>query len=303
MVFGNAGGHSGAGVGFTRDPISGEPQPWVDFLANAQGEDVVSGRRNAHGHQALASAAPDAWRKLEAATHALEQEFGDMQDFEFTVQDGTLHLLQTRAGKRTPLATARIALDLLDEGIIDAATALERTAALQGQEIGTLRLAAKGKPGKHPEPAAKATAACPGVASGEIALDEQRAAKRAKDGAAIVLIRQDAETSDIVSLESAAGLLTQRGARTSHAAVVARQLGKVCLVGCDSLRIDLAARSVRLGEQEFGEGDQITLDGNEGLVYPGALAAVMVPDEHLLERLQALRASQSTADHHRKHRK
>ncbi len=300
MVFGNTGGHSGAGVGFTRDPTTGERRLWVDFLANAQGEDVVSGRRNAHGHQVLASVAPQAWRKLEESALALEHEFKDMQDFEFTVQDGVLHMLQTRSGKRTPLAAACIALDLMDEDIIDAATALERTAGLREEDIGTVRLASPGNSDSQVNPLAQAMPACPGVVSGEIVLDGQRAAARAGDGARIVLVRQDAQTSDIAALESAVGLLTQRGARTSHAAVVARQLGKVCLVGCESLKIDPVARTARLGEMTLSEGDVITLDGNDGAVYPGAVAAVMVPDEALLERLRALRASQ-TAARHRKH--
>lgn len=302
MVFGNSGGHSGAGVGFTRDPTTGERRPWVDFLANAQGEDVVSGRRNAYGHQVLASVAPDAWHKLEESTQALEQELGDMQDFEFTVQDGVLHMLQTRSGKRTPLAAARIALDLLDEGIIDAATALERCADLRDEDIGTVRLAAKGKHQTPAIPLAQAMPACPGVVSGEIALDGQRAAVRAKDGVAVVLVRQDAETSDIDALESAVGLLTQRGARTSHAAVVARQLGKVCLVGCETLRIDSRKGMIRLGLQDFAEGDMITLDGNEGMIYAGAASAVMIPDEVLLDRLRTLRATEHPI-HHRKHHK
>ena len=300
MVFGNSGGHSGAGVGFTRNPMTGERLIWVDFLANAQGEDVVSGRRNAHGHQLLASVTPDAWRKLQESTLVLEREFADMQDFEFTVQDGVLHLLQTRSGKRTPLATARIALDLMDEGIIDAAAALERTAGLQEEDIGTVRLASLGDSNSRVSPLGQAVPTSPGVVSGEIALDGQHASARGGDGASIILVRQDAETNDIAALESAAGLLTQRGARTSHAAVVARQLAKVCLVGCENLRIDLTARTVRFADMLLNEGAVITLDGNEGSVYPGVVAAVMVPDEALLERLRALRASRRPAPH-RKH--
>ncbi|MDD3379600.1 MAG: PEP/pyruvate-binding domain-containing protein [Rugosibacter sp.] len=289
MVFGNSGGHSGAGVGFTRDPTNGERQLWVDFLANAQGEDVVSGRRNAHGHSLLASVAPNAWHKLEESTQALEHEFADMQDFEFTVQDGVLYLLQTRSGKRTDLAAARIALDLMDEGMIDAAIALQRTAHLQEENLGTVRLASSDKPGAQAAPLGQAIPACPGVASGEIALDEQRAVARAAAGVSVILVRQDAETSDITALDSALGLLTQRGARTSHAAVVARQLGKVCLVNCENLRIDLNARTLHLGEQLLNEGDIITIDGNQGTIYSGAVAAVMVPDTALLKRLQTLR--------------
>lgn len=289
MVFGNSGGHSGAGVGFTRDPTTGAPNPWVDFLANAQGEDVVSGRRNAHGHQAMASLAPQAWRRLEESTRALEREFQDMQDFEFTVQEGAFHMLQTRSGKRTPLAAARIALDLRDEGVIDCATALERTAGLREVDLATMKIVLKGVPGSQAAPLAAAMPACPGVVCGEIALDEERAQARALAGVAVVLVRQDAETNDIGALESSVGLLTQRGARTSHAAVVARQMGKVCLVGCENLRIDLTARTIRLGEALLHEGDVITLDGNDGQVYPGAVEAVRVPDEALLDRLRALR--------------
>jgi len=302
MVFGNSGGHSGAGVGFTRDPTTGEPRLWVDFLANAQGEDVVSGRRNAHGHQAMASLAPQAWRRLEESTRMLEREFQDMQDFEFTVQDGVFHMLQTRSGKRTPLAAARIALDLRDEGVIDCATALERTADLREEDLATVKIVLKGAPGSRANPLASAMSACPGVVSGEIALDEERAAARALAGVAVVLVRQDAETNDIAALESSVGLLTQRGARTSHAAVVARQLGKVCLVGCENLRIDSRSRTVRLGEALLGEGDVITLDGNDGQVYPGAVESVRVPDEALLGRLRALRTLEARNHQGKRHK-
>jgi pyruvate,orthophosphate dikinase len=300
MAFGNSGGHSGAGVGFTRDPTTGEKQLWVDFLANAQGEDVVSGRRNAHGHQAIADLAPQAWHQLQEATQALEREFTDMQDFEFTVQDGALHMLQTRTGKRTPFAAARIALDLLDEGVIDAATAQQRTVALQEADMGCVQIAPVGEATAAAVPLAHGASACPGVVSGEIALDGERVAARVAAGASVILVRQDAQTSDIVALESAAGLLTQRGARTSHAAVVARQLGRVCLVGCEDLRIDPTARTVQLADQILCEGDTITLDGNAGSIYAGAVAAVKVPDLALLKRLRALRATQAEA-HHRKH--
>lgn len=300
MVFGNAGCHSGAGVGFTRDPTLGENRIWVDFLANAQGEDVVAGQRNAHGHEVLAQTAPDAWNELQATAVQLEQAFQDMQDFEFTVQDGALYMLQTRSGKRTPLAAARIALDLLDEGLIDAETARERTHALQDDDLATLRLVTQDahKPGTGPATSlAEAMSACNGVVSGEIALDAQRAQERAAAGVAVVLVRQDAQTSDIAALDAAAGLLTQRGARTSHAAVVARQMNKVCLVACGALRIDEARRSVRIGEHELAEGEVITLDGNEGLVYAGQVATVSVSDEALLARLHALRKAASRSTH------
>jgi pyruvate,orthophosphate dikinase len=211
-------------------------------------------------------------------------------------------MLQTRSGKRTSVAAARIALDLMDEGVIDAATALQRTARLQKEDIGTVRLASQVHPRSQASPLAQAVPACPGVVSGEIALDGERVAARVKEDAAVILIRQDAETNDIAALECAIGLLTQRGARTSHAAVVARQLGKVCLVGCDTLHIDLTTRTIRLGDVVLSEGDIVTVDGNEGSIYLGTVAAVMVPDDILLKRLLALRKTQGTT-HHRKHGK
>lgn len=286
MVFGNAGGRSGSGVGFTRDPASGEPGLWVDFLFNAQGEDVVSGRRNAHGHDQLAQVLPAVWEELRQAAQRLEQALGDMQDFEFTVQEGRLFLLQTRSGKRTPLATARIALDLWEEGLISADQARARTANLDpGQLLQTRLVTPDGAP---PQPLARTASASNGIAQGEIALDEARATARAQAGAPVILVRQDAETSDITALEQAAGLLTQRGARTAHAAVVARQLGKVCLVGCQSLTIDLAARTIQIGERVLEEGAVLTLDGNTGAVFAGAVETEQETDQALLERLARL---------------
>jgi len=287
MVFGNAGGQSGAGVGFTRDPASGEPALWVDFLFNAQGEDVVSGRRSANGHDELAAVLPEVWQALTDAARQLEHAFGDMQDFEFTVQDGRLFMLQTRSGKRTPQAAARIALDLLDEGLIDSPLALERTARLDRQALSRPRVvAASGSPLL---PLGRAASASSGVAVGEVALDEARALARHAAAVPVVLVRRDAETSDIAALESAVGLLTQRGARTSHAAVVARQLGKVCLVGCTELRIDETARSIRVGDTTLREGELLTLDGNEGVFYAGRAQVEIEYPEQLLARLEALR--------------
>jgi pyruvate,orthophosphate dikinase len=289
MVFGNAGGTSGAGVGFTRHPSTGAPEPWVDFLFKAQGEDVVSGRRTAQGHAQLAAVAPAIWDELRQHLHRLEQAFGDMQDFEFTVENGKLWLLQTRAGKRTPQARARIALDLLDEGVIDAPQALLRTVGLDAATLAIDRIATDGA-GAEVVVLATAASAAHGVACGEIALDEARARARHAAGAPVVLLRQDAETRDLVALECALGLLTARGARTSHAAVVARQMGKVCLVGCDELAIDLGRRRVRFGSVEMGEGEPVTLDGHRGVVYRGAVRTVREAPAELLQRLAALRA-------------
>ncbi len=294
MVFGNSGGQSGAGVGFTRDPITGEPALWVDFLFNAQGEDVVSGRRSAHGHEELAAVLPSVWQALQHAARQLECVFGDMQDFEFTVQDGRLYMLQTRSGKRTLRAAARIALDMLDEGLITADVARERTALLNREALAqSLIVAVNGAP---LVPLARAVTASSGVAVGEVALDEARAIARHGAGAPVVLVRRDAETNDIAALGSALGLLTQRGARTSHAAVVARQLGKVCLVGCAELQIDEVARTVAFGHATLHEGDLLTLDGNFGALYSGAAQTQMEYPMDLLSRLESLRQAVSKAD-------
>lgn len=287
MVFGNAGGLSGSGVGFTRNPSSGEPLPWIDFLFNAQGEDVVSGCHRAQGHDELAAVAPQVWEALLKTTAQLEQGFGDMQDFEFTVQDGQLYLLQTRDGKRMPQAAARIALDLYDQGLIPRRIALERTRGLDARALVLRTVAAED--GQPVEPLARAASAASGVVCGEIALAEAQVRARKEAGACVVLVRRDAETRDLSALHLADGLLTQRGARTSHAAVVARQLGKVCLVGCDSLAIDEANRAVSLGGRELREGDLLTLDGNEGVLYAGATRVEEQVLQDLLDRLECLR--------------
>jgi pyruvate,orthophosphate dikinase len=293
MVYGNAGGRSGSGVGFTRDPVSGEPVLWIDFLFNAQGEDVVSGRRSAFGHEELATVMPAVWDSLGAAASKLEHAFGDMQDFEFTVQDSRLFLLQTRNGKCSAPALARIALDLFDGGIITADQARERTSAIHADElVTTCTVSADGTPLM---PIAHAASASAGVAVGEIAFDEGFARARHAAGASVILVRHDAETDDIAALELAAGLLTQRGARTSHAAVVARQLGKVCLVGCAAIELDETARTLRIGATTLHEGDALTIDGNDGAVYAGAMRTVTEPMSELRSRLDRLRGATARA--------
>jgi pyruvate,orthophosphate dikinase len=291
MVYGNAGGRSGSGVGFTRDPVSGEPKLWIDFLFNAQGEDVVSGRRSAYGHDELAAVMPAVWQALGETAAKLEHEFGDMQDFEFTVQDSHLYLLQTRNGKCSAQALARIALDLLDAGVISADVARERTAVLELDELVTTRTVSSD--GKPLTPLAHAASASSGVAVGEIAFDEAAAQARHAAGASVILVRRDAETADITALELAAGLLTQRGARTSHAAVVARQLGKVCLVGCAAMQLDEDARTLQIGETTLREGSLLTLDGNDGAVYAGALHTAVEPLLDLQARLERLRTART----------
>lgn len=290
MVFGNSGMHSGSGVGFTRNPTTGEHELWVDFLPNAQGEDVVAGRRVALGADALAQWMPDVWRQLQDETQQLENAMGDMQDFEFTVESGTLYFLQTRHGKRNRKAAARIALDLLDEQVIDAATARARLKDIGLDDLQDQCLVAS-QSGDDAEPAqalATAVPASPGIVTGGVVVNAERALRMAAEGHPVVLVRRDAETSDVAALQVAQGLLTQRGARTSHAAVVARQLDKVCLVGCDSLAIDDAAGVIRLGGVEVSEGAPITLDGHQGRVYLGTVQTVTVPDEALRLRFRQL---------------
>jgi len=220
-----------------------------------------------------------------------ERELRDMQDFEFTVENGRLFLLQTRDGKRTPLAAARGALDMADEGLIDPETARQRTAGIAPEALGVTVLANAGE--QSPVPLAHAASAASGVVSGVVALDESRARQFCGAGKAVILVRRDAETRDIAALDLAAGLLTQRGARTSHAAVVARQLGKVCLVGCEAMRIDEQAGRVMFGDRGFSEGDWLTLDGNTGDVHAGEVGIRTIVPEALVARLAALRGLRS----------
>lgn len=265
MVFGNAGGTSGSGVGFTRDPATGENEIYLDFLFNAQGEDVVSGRRAVTDATGLADLLPNVFAKLKRVKSQLESEFKDLQDFEFTVQEGELYLLQTRAGKRTPWSALHIAVDMVNEGLIDPETALARLDALDLDAIQRVKLDL----GDSSAALARATPASIGVATGKIALDSETAQKAARRGDPVILVRDDMSTEDIGGLAVAEGMLTVNGGRTSHAAVVARQMGKVCLVGCAGLRIDNARRRCVLGGKECREGDFLSLDGNSGQVYAG----------------------------------
>jgi pyruvate,orthophosphate dikinase len=204
--------------------------------------------------------------ELQAVGSRLEAEFRDVQDFEFTVQEGRLWLLQTRDAKRTPWAALRVAVDMVEEGLITPAEALQRLADVDLSAVVRTRFALP-----LPEPLAHATVAGLGVSSGAIALDTAAAERLVSQGRPTVLVRHETETSDIAGVARAAGILTVAGGRTSHGAVVARQLGKVCLVGCRELTIDLDRRQCRFGSLQLAEGAQISLDGNTGAIYPGAL--------------------------------
>jgi len=235
----------------------------------------------------LAEALPEVWRQLRVSTVKLEREFNDMQDFEFTVEDRQLYLLQSRPGKRSSLAGARIALDLHDEGIISRSEALSRVDAISESALAVAKIVAD--EGGTLLPLATAASANTGVAAGEIVFDESRARQRSGAGASVILVRRQAETADLAALTLASGLLTELGARTSHAAVVARHLGKVCLVGCRDLHIDLDRRSVRIGTTEFPEGAVLTLDGNEGRIYAGKVRTIVERPRDLLNRISQLR--------------
>jgi pyruvate,orthophosphate dikinase len=285
MVFGNSGGTSGAGVGFTRDPSTGERRLYMDFLFNAQGEDVVSGRHSAGEDGGLAGQMPEVQSEVEQVRHRLEQEFRDVQEFEFTVQDGKLWLLQTRSGKRTPLAQLRTAVEMVGEGLIEPAEALERLAGLDLGRIVETRLASD----KAKSLLAHGVPAGLGVATGEIALDVRRAQQRAAQGRPVILVRPDTTTADIAGIAVADGILTAIGGRTSHAAVIARQLGKPCIVGCAALGIDESTRRCVIGETALKEGEVITLDGNTGAVHQGKAKVIEERPDKLLAAVKRWR--------------
>lgn len=283
MVYGNAGGTSGSGVGFTRHPATGEPEMFLEYLSNAQGEDVVGGRQAAGSSAALEAVLPEVHGRLRSIGALLEQEFGDMQEFEFTVQDGELFLLQTRSGKRTPWAALRIAVDQVREGTVRPREALARIADLDLDSIRRTRV--RGDSGRAP--IAHALPASPGVASGGIALDTPSAIAMRARGLAPILVRTETSTEDIAGLAASEGVLTAKGGRTSHAAVVARQLDRVCLVGCTDMAVRLDQRRCVIGGRSFAEGDLISLDGESGAVYAGK---VIVTSERPTEWIEQVRS-------------
>ena len=278
MVFGNAGGASGAGVAFTRNPANGAHELYLDFELNAQGEDVVAGRLALAGEECLMPRA--VWAQLAEAGHTLEALFRDAQDFEFTIESGKLYLLQSRSAKRTPWAALRIAVDQVEEGLIRPEEGLLHLQAIDFASVVRTRFA-----NALPEPLARAQVASIGVTSGAIALDSQAALRMARPDSRVILVRREIETADIDGIISAAGILTASGGRTSHAAVVARQLGKVCLVACPDLGIDLARRCCRIGKKTVQEGEFLSLDGNDGNVYLGKLEIIAEHPEAELAKI------------------
>jgi len=290
MVFGNAGPSSGSGVGFTRNPSDGSNKLYVDYLPNAQGEDVVAGRRNALPLDELERRAPKAHQELLRARGVLEQEFGDMQDFEFTLEEGCLYMLQARAGKRTPLATLRIAHDLVAEKTIAPEEGVKLLEGVDLDAIEVVEIAAAGV-----QPMARGVPASGGVVVGTVVFDAGRVGEFTRQGKPVVLLRENTETADIQALSQAQALVTAHGARTSHAAVVARQLGKVCIVGCNALNIDGGQRSGAFDAVAIKEGELVTVDGTLGLIFRGELQVRRSKPERLVAAVRRWQAAGTRA--------
>jgi pyruvate,orthophosphate dikinase len=270
MVFGNKGEESGTGVAFTRDPSTGEPGLYGEFLANAQGEDVVAGIRTPEPLARMEQKLPAAFEQLLETMRRLEGHYQDVQDIEFTVEDNALYLLQTRSAKRTAAAAVKSAVDMVDEGLISREQAVTRIDPAQLDQL----LHPMIDPTADWEVAAKGLNASPGAACGKIVLDADTAEQRGAAGESVILVRWETTPDDIHGLIQAAGILTAHGGMTSHAAVVARGMGKPCVAGCEALSIDLDARTITLGTQTLSEGDVLTIDGGTGAVIIGEVPLV-----------------------------
>ena len=278
MVFGNMGESSGTGVCFTRDPSTGEKIFYGDFLMNAQGEDVVAGIRTPMHLSEMASVMPKVYKQLERARQSLEKHYRDMQDMEFTVEEGTLYMLQTRAGKRTPTATFKIAVDMAREGLISREEAIER---IKPEDIDRLFYPIVDPSTSNVELAKRRVAAginaVPGAAFGKAVFSAEEAEAMVRDGEKVILVRRETSPEDVGGMFVAQGILTATGGKTSHAAVVARGWGKCCIVGCEQLDIDYGAKLAHAGNKTIHQGDWITLDGNDGVVYLGQIKLI-TPD-------------------------
>jgi pyruvate,orthophosphate dikinase len=270
MVFGNLNENSGTGVGFTRDPSTGENTFFCDVLFNAQGEDVVAGLRTPEHLEALQRRMPEVHAQLLAARQTLERHFRDMQDIEFTIQDGRLFLLQTRNGKRTARAALRIALAMVEEGLLTREQALLKIDAASLNQL----LHPAFDPKAPRDVIARGIPASPGAAKGVCVFAPDEAEKRAARGEAVILVREETSPEDIKGMAAAQGILTARGGRTSHAAVVARQMGKTCVAGCSQIEIDEHERVFRAGRRVVREGEMISLDGDAGEVMAGDVPTV-----------------------------
>jgi pyruvate, orthophosphate dikinase len=270
MVFGNRGESSGTGVCFTRDPSTGERVLYGEFLANAQGEDVVAGIRTPEPIARMQEPLPEAYEQLIDTLDRLEAHYRDLQDVEFTVEEGRLYLLQTRTGKRTAAAALRAAAEMVDEGLISRDEAVARIDPAQLDQL----LHPMIDPTAEIEVIARGLNASPGAASGAIVLDADSAEERGKAGESVILVRWETTPDDIHGLIQAAGILTAHGGMTSHAAVVARGMGKPCVAGCEELSIDYAAGTITIGEVALKAGDTLTIDGGTGQVIAGSVPLV-----------------------------
>ncbi|HVA72135.1 MAG TPA: pyruvate, phosphate dikinase [Candidatus Limnocylindrales bacterium] len=272
MVFGNRGQNSGTGVCFTRDPSTGEKTFFGDFLIDAQGEDVVAGIRTPMHLKELAKLMPKVYKQLEHVRQTLEHHYRDMQDLEFTVEDGKLYMLQTRNGKRSPGATFRVAKDMVDEGLISREEALQR---IQPEDVERLFYPVIAPTATKDDLAKRKMAtgvnAVPGAACGKAVFTAHEAEEWASRGEKVILVRRETSPEDVGGMNAAQGILTATGGKTSHAAVVARGWGKCCVVGCEALDIDYAKKEMRVAGRLIRQGDWLTIDGNEGIVYEGEI--------------------------------
>ena len=269
MVYGNTGDKSGSGVAFTRDPATGEKVFYGEFLINAQGEDVVAGVRTPDPVAKLKTVLPKAFAELEEVRKTLESHFKDVQDFEFTIQDGKLFMLQTRNGKRTGLAAVRFAIEMEAEKLIDWKTAIKRVPADQLDQV--LAPVFDRKAVKAAKCIARGLPAGPGAATGKFYLNADRAVAAAEKGEKVLLVRNETSPEDLRGMIAAEGILTAKGGVSSHAALVARQMGKVCVCGAAMLEIDYAAKTMTVGGTTYKEGDFLSISGTVGEVYPGQI--------------------------------
>jgi pyruvate,orthophosphate dikinase len=287
MVFGNLGDDSGTGVAFTRNPSTGEKRFYGEFLVNAQGEDVVAGIRTPLEIDEMAERLPEPYKELMGTQQRLEQHYHDMQDLEFTVERGKLYLLQTRSGKRTAAAAVRIATDMVSEGLIDKVEAVRRVPAGQLDQL----LHPIIDPSVRADPLCLGLPASPGAASGRAVFDPDTAEKRASVGDSVILVRDETTPEDFHGIVAARAVLTARGGMTSHAAVVARGMGKCAVVGCKDIQVDLEHKAFNVNGTHIAEGDWLTLDGATGRVFAGDLSTV--PSEVVRVTSGSMPASQA----------
>lgn len=281
MVFGNKGDDSGTGVAFTRNPSTGEKKLYGEFLMNAQGEDVVAGIRTPLTIEKLAAENPEVFKQFNEICIILEKHYRDVQDIEFTIEHGKLYMLQTRNGKRTASAAVKIAVDMVEEGIITREEAIMRIEPASLDQLLHRRI----DPNSKLEVVATGLPASPGAASGQVVLNADKAEELGKDGKKVILVRTETTPDDIHGIVAAQGILTSRGGMTSHAAVVARGMGKCCVCGCEALKIDYAAGTIMVNDLVIKEGDIVSLDGSTGRVMLGQVKMI---DPELSREFQEL---------------